>query len=117
MKIPVYQLADLSSGDGLKNLNNIIMRLTHAVNSIEFGNTTSNENIWCDFITVDQSAASAVVCSAAHGLNRKPTGTIVVWQNKAAVLYKPTSPTSADTSTQVFFQFDTASTSAVLLLI
>ena len=117
MKIPVYQLSDLSSGDGLKNLNNIIMRLTHAINSIEFGNTTSNENVWCDFITVDQSAGANVTCSAAHGLNRKPTGTIVVWQNKAAILYKPTNTTSADTSTQVFFTFNTASTSAVLLLI
>jgi len=117
MKIPVYQLADLSSGDGLKNLNNIIMRLTHAINSIELGNLSGgNENIWCTIITAGMGSADEI-CSAAHGLKRVPTGTIILWQDKAAVLYKPTAAESADTSTAIYYTFDTASTSAVLLLI
>ena len=117
MKLPVYQLSDLTSGEGLKNLNNVIMRLTHAINTVEFGNLSGgNENVWCAILTAGMGSANEV-CSASHTLRRVPTGTIVLWQDKAAVLYKPTSPTSADTSTQVFYQFDTASTSAVLLLI
>lgn len=117
MKIPVYQLTDLSSGEGLKNLNNVIMRLTHAINGIEFGNLSGgNENIWCTLITAGMGRANEV-CSATHALNRVPTGTIVVWQDKAAVLYKPTAAISADTINQVFYIFDTAATSAVLLLI
>lgn len=117
MKLPVYQLTDMSSGEGLKNLNNIITRITHAINSVEFGNLSGgNENIWCTILTAGMGGANEV-CSAAHGLKRIPTGTIVLWQDKAAVLYKPTAAESADTSTAIYYTFNTASTSAVLLLI
>lgn len=117
MKLPVYQLTDMSSGEGLKNLNNIIMRLTHAVNTIEFGNLSSgNENVWCAIITAGMGSANEA-CSASHTLRRIPTGTIVLWQDKAAVLYKPTEAASADTTTVIYYKFDTAATSAVLLLI
>jgi hypothetical protein len=115
MKLSVYQVPSLSA-ESLPILNNILTRLTHALNSIEFGTLANNENIWCDFIVVDGGTANEA-CSSAHTLNRTPLGTIVIWQNKAATLYKPTETISADTSTEVFYKFDTAATSAVLLLI
>jgi hypothetical protein len=123
MKLPVYQMSSLSA-DQLPNLNNIITRLTHAINSIEFGDTSSNENVWCEFVTVNAVSAANAVCSAAHTLNRVPAGTIVVWQDTPANMYKPTAVASADTSTAVFFAFNasgtstaTSAVSAILLLI
>ena len=120
MKLPVYQMTSLSA-DQLPLLNNIITRITHAINSIEFGNiagaTSNTENIWCTFVVTPGTNLVNEVCSASHLLRRKPVGTIVLWQDKAAILYKPTDATSADTSTAVFYKFNTAGTSAILLLI
>lgn len=118
MRLPVYQLATLSA-DQLPFLNSILSRLTHAVNTVEFGSVVSSggENVLCSLIVTpgDNDADKAV--SASHTLGRKPMGTLAIWQDTAAVLYKPTAAVSADTSDQVFYIFDTASTSAVLLLI
>jgi len=123
MKLAVYQLPSLSASD-LPTLNNILTRLTHAINNIDFGDGTNQENVWCDFVTVDAVSAENTVCSASHSLTRKPIGTIVVWQDTPANMYKPTDATSADTSTEVFYAFDasgtstvTSAVSAVLLLI
>jgi hypothetical protein len=122
MKTPIYQLPSLSA-DSLPYLNMILTKLAHCINNIEFGSlsgTTTDdsktENIWCTFVVVD-SAGANVACSAAHVLKKKPLGTIAIWQDKAARLYKPTATISADTDTQVFYIFDTAAVSAVLLLI
>lgn len=122
MKTPIYQLSSLSA-ENLPYLNMVLTKLAHAINNIEFGSmsgtTTADartENIWCTFVVIDGGAANAV-CSAAHVLKKKPLGTIPIWQDKAASLYKPTNATSADTATQVFFAWDTAAVSAILLLI
>jgi len=118
MKLAVQQLVSLSA-DQLPFLNSILSKMTNAINTIEFGTVVScgAENIWCTMVVTpgDNDADKAV--SATHGLKRVPTGTITIWQDKAATLYKPTEAVSADTSSQVFYIFDTASTSAVLLLI
>ena len=115
MKLSVYQLPSLSAED-LPVLNNILSRIIHAINNIDFGDGQSQENVWCTFVVVDGPGAN-VVASAAHSLKRKPIGTIVVWADKATSLYKPTATASADTDTAVYYKFDTASVSAVLLLI
>jgi len=115
MKIPVSQIVGLSAND-IPLLNSIVSKLTNAVNNIEFGNLDSNENIWCTFIVVEACCADECA-SATHSLRRKPLGTIVVWQDAAASLYKPTDVVSADTSNAIFYTFDTDVPSAVLLLI
>lgn len=104
------------SADQLPNLNNIISKMIHALHNLEFGKPGETENIWCTFVVVDGGLANEC-CSSSHSLRRIPVGTLVVWQDKAAVLYKPTESASADTNTAVFYKFDTTSTSAVLLLI
>jgi len=70
------------------------------------------------------AVSGSVPYSAAHHLGRNPQGTIVIWQDTPASLYKPTDATSADTATEVFYAFDASGTSAatsaisaVLLLI
>lgn len=117
MKLAVPAMVSLEK-DQVTFLNEILTRLTHAINNIEFGTVASSglENIWCTFITTPGDNAADKAVSASHALTRKPMGTVVVWADKAANLYKPTEAASADTSTAVFYKFDTASTSAVLLL-
>lgn len=123
MKAPIYQMPSLSA-ENLPYLNMILTKLAHCINNIEFGNTEAAENVWCDLVTVDAVSAANTVCSAGHGLGRKPVGTIVVWQDTAANMFKPTAAASADTSTAVFYAFNvsgtstaTSAVSAILLLI
>jgi hypothetical protein len=127
MKLSVLQMPGLSASD-LPTLNNILSKITHAINNVDFGaisahEASASENIWCTMLAVT-AVSGNVPYSAAHHLSRKPQGTIVIWQDQAANLYKPTDATSADTSTQVFYTFSASGTSAatsaisaVLLLI
>lgn len=114
MKTPIYQLPGLSA-DQLPYLNNIISKISHSINNVEFGTTEAPENIWCTFLPIDGGVANEI-CSASHGLKKKPAGTLVVWQDRAAIMFKP-SAGSADTDETIYFAFNTDSVSAVLLLI
>lgn len=127
MKLSVYQLPSLSASD-LPVLNSILTRITHAINNIDFGSmsaheNSASENIWCTMVAVT-AVSGSIPYSASHHLGRKPVGTIVIWQDTPANLYKPTATASADTVNQVFYTFDASGTaaatsaiSAVLLLI
>ena len=116
MKISTMTVPNLCA-DSVPTLNKIISKIVHAVNNIEFGTLAAgNENVWCTFVVVDAGDADEV-CSAAHSLRRIPAGTICVWQDAAGIWYKPTDAASADTNEVLYYICDTASTSAVLLLI
>lgn len=120
MKVASYYVPSFEE-DQVIYFNNILNRIINAVNNIEFGTltgtTSHTENIWCTFVVTPGDNGANEACSATHELKKKPLGTIAIWQDKAATLYKPTAAISADTTTAVFYIFDTAATSAVLLLI
>ena len=113
------------SADQLPTLNGIFTKITNSVNNIEFGSVANGmENVWCNFLVVEGVSAANTVCSAAHTLGRKPSGTIVIWVDTPTQMYKPTAAASADTDTTIFYAFSTSGTStatsavsAILLLI
>ncbi len=121
MRIPISSIPEFTE-EAIPILNNILSKMCHAINNIEFGTVSSSasENIWCSIIVIDTNdwpGESNVPMSAFHGLNRIPIGRISIWQDKSAVFYNETDPSSADTSNIIFYRCNTAATSAVLLLI
>lgn len=96
-------------------LNNILEKIYHVLNNLEFGNTTSNENIWCSMIVVNTPAGADTAFYQAHALKKVPIGVIPIWKDKAADFYAVAG--SAHTSTYVYLKCSAASCSAVLLII
>ncbi len=113
MRVPIIQLSKFDEKN-LNVLNQGLIFLTSALNKgIEFGNETAGaENIYCDIVTVQFTAASAEV-TAAHDLDRVPLGALLVKKDRIGDFYFSSPATSAN----LFLTTNTASLSAVLIII
>jgi hypothetical protein len=92
-------------------LNEILRVLGVAINTIEFGNTTNTENVYCSFLTF-QFGIAGVELTAAHGLGRTPVAIIGQKLDRAGDIYF----SSAATSANIYLKSDTTSLSGVLIL-
>ncbi len=92
-------------------LNEILRTLGIAVNTIEFGNTTDSENIYCNFITA-QFGVAGVELTAAHGLRKVPVAMVGQKLDRAGTIYF----SSAATSANIFLKSDATSMSGVLII-
>ena len=111
MKIALRRVSKFDD-ENLRYLNEFIVNVVAALGAIEFGTETTGENIYCDILTVPFTAAS-VELTAAHGLGRVPIGAWPIKKDRIGDFYFSTAPTSAN----LFLTTNTASLSAVLIII
>lgn len=112
MRIPIIQLSKFDENN-LNVLNQGLIFLASALNmGIEFGTETTRENVYCDVLTVQFTAASVEV-TAAHGLKRTPLGAWPIKKDRIGDFYFSSAPTSAN----LFLTTNTTNLSAVLIII
>ncbi len=92
-------------------LNEIIRTLGVAINTVEFGNTTDSENIYCSFLTI-QFGTAGTELTAAHGLGKIPVAIVGQKLDRAGHIYF----SSAATSANIYLTSDTNSLSGVLII-
>jgi hypothetical protein len=113
MRVPLEGIINFEK-PSLDKLNAILRTIQIAVNTIEFGNTTISENIWCDFQIVTTPSAGGNF-SVSHRLKRIPVGVIPIKCTDFA-LFK-TVAGSAHDSSKVYLNSNVTGASATLLII
>ncbi len=103
------------SEDQVPHFNSILFSIIQALNSLEFGNGTTPENMWCVFATITTPTSADTSFTIAHTLGKVPIGFIPIKMDRACSLY--TSPASAWTSSNICLKCNTASASGVIILI
>lgn len=109
MRVPLRQISTMS-GDQAVNVLNTFMKETHkALNWIEFGDGTTQENMAIIFVTSTNASGSADrELTLTHTLDHVPYGYIVIKQNAKGTLYDGS---TANTTTKLYLKW--SETSAV----
>ncbi len=119
MKVPLEFLTKFDE-DNLRKLNQLLLKIESAINTIEFGDGTTSENILCVFVHVLTPEFSSSF-SAVHTLGRVPVGVIPIMidTNSGVDEYCnfSTTPGSAHTSTTIYLNASATGTSATFLII
>lgn len=95
----------------ITKLNEILRTLGVAINTVEFGTTSTVENVYCDFLTV-QFGVAGTELTAAHGLNKIPSVIIGQKLDRAGTIYFSSNATSAN----IYLKSDATNMSGVLII-
>jgi hypothetical protein len=96
----------------ISRLNEILRFLTTAVNTVEFGDGTSGENVFCNWVAV-QFGTAGVELTATHSLAKEPRAIIGSRLNLPGAIYFSTTPTSAS----LYLKSDTDSLSGTIVVV
>ncbi len=113
MKVPLEFLTKFDEGN-LKKLNQLLLKLESAINTIEFGDGTTSENILCAFVSVI-TPNTAVPFSTSHTLGRTPIGVIPI--SKTIACDFSTVVGSAHDSTKIYLNASATGASATLIVL
>lgn len=95
----------------LQKVNEILRLMSTGINTIEFGDGTTEENIYCDYVSVEFGQAG-VELTGTHSLNRVPTAIVGIKLDRPGAIYF----SKAATTSSIYLKSDTDSLSGVIIV-
>jgi hypothetical protein len=104
---------DLRRGvnSSFQKANEILRLMSIGINTVEFGNGTTTENVYCEYLAVQFSTAGTEL-TGTHTLGRTPTTIVGRKLNMAGDIYF----SKAATTTAIYLKSDTDSLSGTLII-
>jgi len=101
MRVPLRQIHTMSGDAAMNVLNKFMRETSKALNSVEFGDGLSAENMGGVFLTVPVSA-DAMTGTAGfgcqHKLGKAPSGYLIVSKTQSGSMYTSGSPIGDETN-------------------
>jgi len=116
MRIPLRQISTMSGDQAVNVLNTFMKEVNKALNWIEFGIGTKQENMAIGFATITNAGgySANTKITVSHSLSKVPIGYIVINQSVAGSLYDDG---TAWTNTKIYLKFNVAGAATIKIMV